>query len=293
MYTAELRQQIFRYLLVSGYNRDLALLNSFWAAPKPRKQPQNMNSVGTEEPQLATLRVNRQINAEATEVFYSDFFIVVRPSDLDCLSGQVSQSLCRLRSPWQHNPLLDQGHRTEHGTHVYTPSSQMDGDVETHVFAQFRKVRLLAQFDLHLTLRVDHQFRIPPQDQDGLWAPLHETSFITTFVELLSQSPLIDQLEVVIRISLLCTFYRPLIGNGVEDAAPEARREFSGIIYKRANELLLETHVFEPLGALYNVRRVEFTFEALCGQGDLYQPSSEHATILKGVKEQTEQNFRV
>ena len=116
---------------------------------------------------LAILRVNRQIYDEASTLLHKDLRIKIKPGDalLNFPTSAVVKESGRI---WRYDPFMDLGIADTQGRTVYK-SSALDGAVEPHVFAQFRKIHYKADFDFQLdstapSLYVDDDLDVNVED---------------------------------------------------------------------------------------------------------------------------------
>ena len=94
---------------------------------------------------LAILRTNRQIYNEASALLHSGLTIIVEPGD--ALTDTPGNAIVeRSEKLWRHAPSNTLPSAKINGQTVYnTPS--LDGVLEPHVFAQFRKISYIGLFD--------------------------------------------------------------------------------------------------------------------------------------------------
>ena len=97
---------------------------------------------------MAILRTNRQIYDEASALLRSDLTIEVKPGD--ALTDNPGNAVVKQSGKtWRHDPFKGLGFTDTHDRTFYM-SSALDGAVEPHVFAQFRKIHYMADFDFQL-----------------------------------------------------------------------------------------------------------------------------------------------
>ncbi|KAM0796916.1 hypothetical protein BDR22DRAFT_500374 [Usnea florida] len=116
---------------------------------------------------MAILRTNRQIYDEASALLRKDLRIKVKPGDA-LLNHPTSAVVKDSGKIWRYNPFMGLGITDTHGRTVYK-SSALDGAVEPHVFAQFRKIHYKADFDFQLdstapSLYVDDDLDVNVED---------------------------------------------------------------------------------------------------------------------------------
>ena len=116
---------------------------------------------------MAILRTNRQIYDEASALLSKDLRIKVKPGDA-LLNHPASAVVKESRKVWRYDPFKGLGFTDTHGRTLYK-SSALDGAVEPHVFAQFRKIHYKADFDFQLdsaapSLYVDDDLDVNVED---------------------------------------------------------------------------------------------------------------------------------
>ena len=116
---------------------------------------------------MAILCTNRQIYDEASALLRKDLTIKVKPGD--ALVNHPASAVVKERGKvWRYDPFKGLGFTDTHGRTVYK-SSALGGDVEPHVFAQFRKIHYKAEFDFQLdsaapSLLVDDDLNVNVED---------------------------------------------------------------------------------------------------------------------------------
>ena len=116
---------------------------------------------------LAILRTNRQIYIEASDLLHSDLTIVVQPGDA-LIDTPGNASVKPSKKLWRHAP-SSRIHSTKlNGQTVYTTPS-LDGVLEPHVFAQFRKISYLGVFEFFdngaPSLHINNDLRARAEDE--------------------------------------------------------------------------------------------------------------------------------
>lgn len=116
---------------------------------------------------MAILRTNRQIYDEASALLRKDLRINVKPGDA-LLNHPASAVVKESGKVWRYDPFKGLGFTDTHGRTVYK-SYPLDGAVEPHVFAQFRKIQYKADFDFQLdsaasSLYVDDDLDVSVED---------------------------------------------------------------------------------------------------------------------------------
>lgn len=91
---------------------------------------------------MAVLSTNRQIHEEAASVLYSELTIVLYSGtvyDAEENIGDLSLFRTPIERIWRHDPHHGTGYTRADGSYFYhTP--EMDGSLEPHVFARFKKI---------------------------------------------------------------------------------------------------------------------------------------------------------
>lgn len=162
---------------------------------------------------------------------------------------------------WRHDPFHGAGYTRANGSHFYyTP--EMDGSMEPHVFARFKKI------ELHIgvlflgspALSSAEIFKFELADEAQLTQMLTSTSLLKNAAKLFSNSPLLNSLSVYLdtKVSLDDD-------GGDGNALPDPlSREQLGILLgagqDRAAELFINSNALEPLQNLSNVKQFRFAF---------------------------------
>ncbi|KAE9363785.1 hypothetical protein N431DRAFT_474787 [Stipitochalara longipes BDJ] len=128
----EVRVMVYRCLLLQPY--------AWWL--------DRGHTVGIQRKQapiyIDILRVNRQVNGEASHLMYSELDIIICPGDIAGLRS--SEDLAKpTPNTWRHNPLHGIGSPDPHGSRVYA-TPELDGMMEPHI-SRFKNVSLQLIFD--------------------------------------------------------------------------------------------------------------------------------------------------
>ena len=71
---------------------------------------------------------------------------MLEPGDIFYLQRRQLKGMGKAKKKvWRHNPLHGIGHRDEHGQLTYN-TPEMDGLMDSHVFARFQQVLFIADF---------------------------------------------------------------------------------------------------------------------------------------------------
>ena len=116
---------------------------------------------------MAILRTNRQIYDEASALLRKYLTIKVKPGDA-LINHPASAVVKESGKVWRYDPFKGLGFTDTHGRTVYK-SPALDGAVEPHVFARFRKIHYKADFDFQLdsaapSLYVDDDLDVNVED---------------------------------------------------------------------------------------------------------------------------------
>ena len=135
---------------------------------------------------MAILCTNRQIYDEASALLRKDLRIKVKPGDA-LLNHPASAVVKESGKVWRYDPFKGLGFTDTHGRTVYK-SSALDGAVEPHVFAQFRKIHYKADFDFQLdsaapSLYVDDDLDVNVEDAAKFASYLTTAKGTTRWVE--------------------------------------------------------------------------------------------------------------
>ena len=135
---------------------------------------------------VAILRTNRQIYDEASALLRKDLRIKIKPGDA-LLNDPASAIVKESGKVWRYDPFKGLGFTDTHGRTVYK-SSALNGAVEPHVFAQFRKIHYKADFDFQLDsaapgLYVDDDLDVNVEDAAKFASYLTTAKSTTRWVE--------------------------------------------------------------------------------------------------------------
>ncbi len=248
------------------------------------------------------LRVNRQIYSEASSTMYNEGTFILEASHIACLSQDQKRLIhgglvvWPDRNPWRHNPLL--GSESEKNGLITYNSETMPGVMEPHVFKRFRKFHVhpsLADKWVMInedTKAIDHAYAIKFQ------ASLRESSFAEDLVKLISISPEITHLSILLTLSdvrlesLSGLFSAPRVMLEVDETKVAEIYDLKEAAHQRLTDLFLETKVFAPLLELTNVKNFtpKFEFNGY-PTGRPYAPRSRDVALIRGIKEEVEKNF--
>ena len=157
----------------------------------------------------AILQTNRAIYAEAAPELYTQTIYSIEFSDIVCVSDrETGHGMEKERARvWRHHPLRGMSYHNARNLQVHT-SDIMRGHVEPHVFAKFESLNCYANLDFvnknpkpRLRFDKDHRFIVEDETQFG--ATLRESDVIRNLVSLLSNSPFIDNLYMMVSVHLI------------------------------------------------------------------------------------------
>ena len=168
----------------------------------------------------AILRTNRQIYNEASTILYSELQLVVRPGDT--LTEDATDFVKGSPYVWRHFPSDGFGRKNATGETIYG-TREMTGAMNPHVFKRFQRVRYEADFGYRETdfppIFIDIDLQIPDWEEAQMITHLKSATaydltpiqVVQEFVNLMSNSPRIEHLEVALGVQL-----EPDYGSGDE-----------------------------------------------------------------------------
>ena len=191
-------------------------------------------------------------------------------------------------------PLRGMGYRN--GKHLQVNASdRTSGHVEAHVFAKIESLNCYANLDfdnkdLKPCLRVEKGHGFVAEDETQFGATLRQSDVIRNFVRLVSNSPFIDSLRMMIAIPLIpdvVSMQRTLTRE--EDARMlKENMERKYATDRRAWELFLDNDMLAPLETLFNVRH--FELRPMLSHA---QPQPRHVKMIQDLKEKIERNWQL
>ena len=245
----------------------------------------------------AILRTNRAIYFEAAPLLYTDMTIGTQTCDVLCFSESPNvhgiipgQGIPRL---WRHNPLHGTGQPNARGVQVYA-SDEMNGDMEPHIFARFQRLFFDAwinfdDYNVEPPLTIDRSGRFAEDDEIRLGATMRQSNMIRTLVSLLSNSPSIDHLYVLLSSDLPPGYdWGPEPSTEEEEALQD--KEDSALmeaIDYRAIEIFIDSNMLAPLETLDNVKSFGVTVD---NESKL---QSHHAKIIRDLRDKIEGNWQL
>lgn len=180
----EIRFEIYRYLVT--------------VTPSTLSLPIEDDSHVNRE--MPILRANRQKNEEAASVLCSELTIMLFSGYVLGLENNAADLLIfkkPIEGIWRHDPLRRTGYTRTNGSQFYC-MPEIDGSMEPHVFARFKKI------GLHITVRLldgpallmSEDFNFEPADEAHLTRMLVSTSLMGSAAEVLSDPPLLYNLSL-------------------------------------------------------------------------------------------------
>ena len=177
----------------------------------------------------------------------------------------------------------------------------MNGRMDPHVFARFENLSLDVDFDFTLwintrgvrSIRIDMNHIVNVDDCEHFGRVLRQTSLFRDLKVILSHSPTIKHLLVVVKVAVRADW------TGVYDpqlrSDPLAYQQQWGsavkVVGRKALEIFLDSGIIEPLRSLCNVEN--FHLSILLGwrpeQGELEQKSRE---LAEGLRRDIERKSR-
>lgn len=247
------------------------------------------------------LRANRQVYSEAFSVLYSEVPVRLELGDILSLPGDHERFIGkRNKNIWRHNPLDGIGRCDNRGRHLYS-TPQMDGVMEPHVFARFRKVVLYADFEFiggdeicnepnccaDPRLGINGDFSLDPDYIPFFVDSLNQSNVIELFVKLLSNSPYVHHLGLLLSAEVEADYDNGM--NGAEDEETDAKFDDAGD--EAAVELLMDSRMLDPLRELSNVQCFEFKFNMFL-QTKEFEPQPRHVNMIEALRHEIEANWR-
>ena len=246
----------------------------------------------------ALLRANKQIYSEAYPLLYSELKIVLIP-------GAV---LSRVMHPdplakptggiWRYDPAIGIDFKYING-HICYESECMDGDMEPHFFAKFKKIVFNADFPVDEygeppALYIDKSLRGKSENEAHFKDCIKSLAVIQRLVHLLSDSPLINHLEISLNFEVYVDYdYFNSSDDDGSDFDDEGftigERKIQNMTEaanERATELFLESGLLDPLHKLSNVQSFVITFDRMAYRSSdtPWQPSPTHASTIEELK---------
>jgi len=248
----------------------------------------------------AILRANKQIYSEASSLLCTEGIIVLEAGDVFCLAKAPLDTFgASYHGAWRHNPLHGLG-KEVNGVVTYGTAA-MDGKMDPHVFARFQKVYFDANFNAehtqHYQLWIDDDTHVVKREDAELFVDtLRRSTVMTDFVELISKSPCIMNLEVVLEVEMMVNsnlMMEEMSNDDDDDETEEKLDRLMDVADEKASELFLDSGICECLKQLSNVQTIHFKlgFEDRTDE-DVYTPLPKHVAWIEELKRTVEGNFR-
>lgn len=238
----------------------------------------------------AILYVSRQIYREASSMFYAEAVLVLEPDDILCLATIPSKhqqsyfdefDVAPRNVLWRYDPRNGLGKKNKKGEVIYR-SPKLEGLLDPHVFARFRKIRFdvyLDQDDLPIdfTLWIDDETLTLNQEQAEDYVRHNKRlPIIKDFVKIISKSPLITHLNITLETDVEAQSVAIVRAENFDEDDEEmegddetedvldmdakaARAQYAA--NKKCAELLADSGLFNPLLKLNNVKNFNFKFQ--------------------------------
>lgn len=136
--------------------------------------------------------------------------MVLEPADLFALARNpyALEFGVASESTWRHHPIQDPGEVQANGTVAYNTTESEEGKMYPHVFARFQKIYFDANFDFEHTQNVelwidDNTHIIREEDAEDYKQMLRGSSVIKSLVALISKSPIITSLEILLEVEVM------------------------------------------------------------------------------------------
>ncbi len=243
----------------------------------------------------AILRTNRAIYIEAAPLLYTRTTINLQTSDIVCLPEGLSVHDFIPGRPkvWRHNPLPGKVYRDTKGIQVYA-SEELNGDMEPHIFARFQRLSIDIWFDfdngyVKPPLSIDRSGHFAGEDEVRFGATIRQSNVIRDLVSLLSNSPVINHLQLELWFDMAAG-YESGPKPSTEEAEALQEEEDDRLMDAtddRAAEIFLDNNMLAPLETLSNVK----TFELRVDKTSNHQ--SHHIKMVQDLKEHIERNWQL
>lgn len=271
----------------------------------------------------AILRTNRQIYSEALSLLYTELELHLQPGDVLCMNTGKDIVKASERV-WRHNPLQGIGTTNPNGQTIY-PKPELDGPMEPHVLARFKKIIFEMDFSWEMetleaetdrnaegeqnvqdpiapSLFVNEDLTINPEDEAKLLAFYRRSTIIHQLVKILSNSSDIVRLDMRLDVEVLCHDHIILDSDSENDDESNEATRNTDVANERAIEIFLDSGLLKPLEKLSVVRSFNFEFdrpdftdrESSVEQGwGFWKPKPEYGRMLSDLKQKIERNYHV
>ena len=261
----------------------------------------------TAQRHFAILRTNQQIRDEGQSLFYSEAVVTLDAGDIFSLARKPEMLKFGYPNPlaWKHNPLFGIGKKNKNGIVSYG-TSQLIGDIEPHIFAQFQKISFNAFFDDEHTqnfeLWIDDETHvIETEDASQFRKVLRSSSLFKDLFTILFNSHRITFFEVSgIEVEVMANSKLLMADETESDEENEDYLENRSKVDKileianqKATECFLDSKIMDSLLQLTNVSKCnfEFGFTHLDGE-EAYKPPEKYVKMLRAMKDKIEGNFK-
>lgn len=241
----------------------------------------------------AILQTNRTIYAEAAPELYGKTIFAIDFSDIVYISDrETSHDMEKGRARvWRPHYPCGTGYLNDKIPQIHA-SDKVRGNVEPHIFAKFESLNCYINLDfdnedLEPHLRVDKDHGFVDEDEAQFSAALRQSDVIRNFVSLLSNSPFINHLYMMVAIPVIPEYTRSLTWE--EDSLLKKQNlERKYAADSRAWELFLDNNMLAPLETLSNVRR--FELHPILPH---HQPQQHYVKMIQDLKERIERNWQL
>ncbi|KAH8588601.1 hypothetical protein B0O99DRAFT_356299 [Bisporella sp. PMI_857] len=167
---------------------------------------------------------------------------------------------------------------------------EMEGRMEPHVLARFRRIHFYATFSYLHTENIKLQVldeldacTVHPHHAAEYKKILRASPIMKNFVRVLSNSPYIMSLRISLLVQIMPTSDF-MTDNEFDDV-------FLGKVNQRATELFLDSGICDSLPALSNVQKFDFELD-LGSEREPYIPLQHHVTQIQEMKSIIESKFK-
>lgn len=220
--------------------------------------------------------------------------MIIRPGDITCLRNPWDDIVKPSQKVWRHNPLDGVGVEGPNGIRTYSTQA-MDGLMEPHVFARFKKIELQVEFNLFRRfvnnrpiprLSMDAAYNVTPDVCNRFSSFIQKTRALRDVSTVLSNSLKVSLLRIILDIDADPNFdfhYEP--DENPREAA-EHRMAYYSAADTRASEIFLESGVLNPLEKLSNIAVADIEYHDYFGcPGQMKQKYERIMVVLKAAIE--------
>ncbi|KAK3175901.1 hypothetical protein OEA41_007223 [Lepraria neglecta] len=194
----------------------------------------------------------------------------------------------------------------EINSHIYYESECTDSDMESYIFARFKRSIFNADFPVDEyrelpKLYIDENLRGKSENEVKFKDYIKSATVIQRLIRLLSNSPLINHLEISLNFEVYVDYD---YSNSSDDDGSNFDNEgfttwerkiqnITEAANERVTELFLESGLLDPLQKLSNVQSFAITFDRISYRSSdtPWQPPPRHASTIEELKKTIEMNW--